>query len=174
MKSLNTLQTLSRLGRVLSKIAFVCSLVGFCGCIAGIVSEVLQDENVIRIGGVTLHGILEKTGRYNDRELIAAMSAWLIVCAGEAVIARFAQIYFWNEIKRGTPFTDDGADELKRLGIITLAVSLGCSALAEAVQELVAGSVGMVSFEGGTSAALGIMFIVGSVMCRYGAEACKV
>ena len=63
MKSLNTLQTLSRLGRVLSKIAFVCSLVGFCGCIAGIVSVVVQDENVIRIGGVTLHGILEKTGR---------------------------------------------------------------------------------------------------------------
>lgn len=173
MKSLNTLQTLSKIGKVLCKIAFVCSIVGFCGCIAGIISVALQDENAVKIGGVTLHGILQKTVRYNDRELIAAMSAWMIVCAGEAVIAKFARTYFENEIKSGTPFTYGGADELKRLGIITIAVSLGCSALAEAVQELAAGSTGTVNFEGGTSAAFGIMFIVGSVLCRYGAEACK-
>ena len=35
MRSLKTIQKLSSLGSILSKIAFVLSVVGFCGCIAG-------------------------------------------------------------------------------------------------------------------------------------------
>ena len=38
MKSLKTIQKFSGIGRILSKIAFVLSMVGFCGCIAGLIS----------------------------------------------------------------------------------------------------------------------------------------
>ena len=38
MKSLNTIQKLSKIGKVLSKIAFIFSVIGFCGCIAGLLS----------------------------------------------------------------------------------------------------------------------------------------
>ena len=37
MRSLKTIQKLSSLGSILSKIAFVLSVVGFCGCIAGLI-----------------------------------------------------------------------------------------------------------------------------------------
>lgn len=39
MKTLKTLQSLSGFGRVLSKIAFIFSVIGACGCIAGIVFQ---------------------------------------------------------------------------------------------------------------------------------------
>ena len=39
MRSLKTIQKLSSLGSILSKIAFVLSVVGFCGCIAGRISR---------------------------------------------------------------------------------------------------------------------------------------
>ena len=43
MKSLNTIQKLSKIGKVLSKIAFIFSVIGFCGCIAGFM-KVKQTE----------------------------------------------------------------------------------------------------------------------------------
>ena len=39
MRSLKTIQKLSSLGSILSKIAFVLSVVGFCGCIAGLIAN---------------------------------------------------------------------------------------------------------------------------------------
>lgn len=39
MKSLNTIQKLSKIGKVLSKIAFIFSVIGFCGCIAGLLEN---------------------------------------------------------------------------------------------------------------------------------------
>ena len=38
MNTLKTIQTLSKIGRILSKIVYICCVVGFCGCIIGIVS----------------------------------------------------------------------------------------------------------------------------------------
>ena len=56
MKSLNTIQTLSKIGRILSRVAFILAVVGFCGCIAGVLSLSLGAGNLIKLGGVTLHG----------------------------------------------------------------------------------------------------------------------
>ena len=38
MKTLNIIQRLSRIGRILSKIIFIFCIIGFCGCIVGILS----------------------------------------------------------------------------------------------------------------------------------------
>ena len=55
MKSLNTIQKLSKIGKVLSKIAFIFSVIGFCGCIAGLFSLNFGNSSLIKSGGVTLH-----------------------------------------------------------------------------------------------------------------------
>ena len=42
------------------------------------------------------------------------------ICAGEAVLAKFAEHYFKRELTDGTPFNLGGAKELMRLGILTI------------------------------------------------------
>jgi hypothetical protein len=96
-----------------------------------------------------------------------------IFCAAEAVLSKFAETYFRNEQADGDPFTLHGAKELLRLGILTIAVPLGtvtvCSIGVAIADNLIPGieklSVGEFS-----SVGLGVMIIVLSLLCRYGAE----
>lgn len=174
MKSLKTIQTLSKMGKVLSKIAFIFSALGICGCIAGLLTLLFDNGGLIRIGGVTLHSLIPENSGYNMKSISAALSDGIIACAGEAVVAKFAENYFKHELQAGTPFTSTGAFELKRLGILTIAVSAGCAVLRTIVQELVAGFTGAVLMENTydceSSVVIGIMFIVMSIYCKYGAE----
>ena len=177
MKSLNTIQKLSKIGKVLSKIAFIFSIIGFCGCIAGLLSLSFGNGNLIKIGGVTLHGLISEEYGYNIKSIIATLSGWMIVCAGESVLAKFAEVYFKNELKAETPFTLAGAKELLRLGILTIAIPTGCAVVGSIVEGIVAGFMNVekatamdMYFDNEASIALGIMFILGSLLCRYGAE----
>ena len=177
MKSLDAIQKLSKIGKILSKIAFIFSVIGFCGCIAGLLSLSIGNGSLIKIGGVTLHGLISAEYGYNIKSISAALSGWMIVCAGEAVLAKFAEIYFKNELKAETPFTLAGAKELLRLGILTLAVPTGCAVAGSIVEGIVVGFMQVekaaamdVCFDNAAGIALGIMFILGSLLCRYGAE----
>ncbi len=177
MKSLNTIQKLSKIGKILSKIAFVFAVIGFCGCVAGLLSLNLGNGSLIKIGGVTLHGLIDNSMGYNIKSVSALLSGWLVVCAGEAVLAKFAELYFKNELKAGTPFTIDGAKEILRLGILTLAIPTGCAVVGEIVTGIVGSFIHAgkeiatdLYFDNESSIVLGVMFIIMSLLCRYGAE----
>ena len=177
MKTLDTIQRLSRLGRLLSKIAFILSAVGFCGCIAGLISLRLGGGDLIRIGGVTLHGLIGGDLGANGGSIAAALSGWLFFCAGEAVLAKFAETYFKNELSAGTPFTHAGASELMRLGILTLAVPTGSAVAGSIAEGIAAGFMEAEKaaamdryFDNEPTIVLGIMFLLAALLCRYGAE----
>ncbi len=177
MRSLETIQTLTKIGKILSIIAFVFSVVGFCGCILGMLSLSFGNGGLVKIGGVTLHSLISENLGYNLRSVTAALSGWLIVCAGEAVLAKFAEICFKNELMVGTPFTLAGAKEMLRLGILTLAIPTGCAVVGSIVEGIVAGFMNTekaaamdMHFDNAASIALAVMFIVASLLCRYGAE----
>ena len=64
-----------------------------------------------------------------------------------------------------------------RLGIITIAVPTGTAVIGRVVEGVVAGFMNVeqaeafeVYFDNETSIILGVMFIVVSLLCRYGAE----
>lgn len=177
MKSLSTIQRLSKIGKVLSKIAFIFSVIGFCGCIAGLLSLSFGNGSLIKIGGVTLHGLISSDYGYNIKSITAALSGWMVICAGEAVLAKSAEVYFKNELTAGTPFTLAGAKEMLRLGILTLAIPTGCAVVGSIVEGIIAGFMKVeqaaamdLYFDNESSIALGVMFIVISLLCRYGAE----
>lgn len=177
MKSLKTIQALFKIGSVLSKIAFILSVIGFCGCIAGLIDVSFGKAGLIKLGGVTLHSLITKDLGFNNKSIAAALFGWLIICAGEAVLSKFAEIYFKNELNIGTPFTLGGANELLRLGILILAVPTGCAVAGSIAEGIIAGFLKVekaaamdVCFENGASIALGVMFIITSLLCRYGAE----
>ena len=177
MKSLDTIQKLSKIGRVLSKIAFLFSVIGFCGCIAGLLSLSFGNGSLIKIGGVTLHALISEEYGYNIKSITAVLSGWMIICAGKAVLSKFAEVYFKNELKAETPFTLVGAKGLLLLGILTLAIPTGCAVAGSIVEGIIAGFMQVekaeamdIYFDNAASIALGIMFILGSLLCRYGAE----
>ncbi len=173
MKTLNTIQTLSKIGKILSKIVYICCIIGIVGCAVGIVSLPFADTGILKIGGVTIYGLIVNRAGIDLNSLYPLMTGAMIVCIGQAVTAKFAERYFSHELTAGTPFTLAGANELLRLGIITICVPLGSLILAQIVSSIVAEFIGCgeaFKIEGGDSVALGVMCILMSLLCKYGAE----
>lgn len=173
MKSLKTIQTLSKIGKVLSKINYIFCLIGAIGCAVGLVSLPFADQGIFKIGGVSIHSLIVNNAGIDLTALYPAMTGAMILCIGQAVLAKFAENYFAHELAVGTPFTLEGAKELQRLGILTICIPLGCLIVAEIVSGVVAGIVGcgdVFKVDNGDSVVLGMMFIVISLLCRYGAE----
>jgi hypothetical protein len=177
MKTLNTIQILAKIGKVLSIIAHVCCMIGgiCCAVTAGLLGFCGEDaisfakDNADQIDDEQARLIIEKLTNPMMITIIAIAAAF---CFAGAVVARFATNYFKHEIEDGTPFTMRGAKELMRLGIIYIAVNLGVSIVAGAVFAIASKSWDLADkYEfNGQSIGLGIVFIVVSLICRYGAE----
>lgn len=165
MKTLNTIQTLSKIGRILSKIIYICCIVGFCGCIVGIAA--------VAVCGMSLNGlVLFETGM-GIGTLLAAIAVGLVYCVGEFFISRMAYRYFENELKAGTPFTFDGAKELRNLGISVIWISVVEIVLAEVAQGVIyqfMNGAERIELEVFDSVAMGLLFIFISLICKHGAE----
>ena len=173
MKSLQTIQTLSKIGKILSKIIFICCTIGAVGCAIGMASLPFADTGVLKIGGVTIHGLIVNRAGIDLNSLYPLMTGAMIVCIGQTILAKFAENYFTHELAVGSPFTVDGAKELLRLGILTICIPLGCLIAAEIVSGIMAGFLNcddLLKIENADSVILGVMFIIMSVLCRYGAE----
>ena len=171
MKSLQTIQTLSKIGKIIGKIVYICCMVGFIACAVGIVA--------ISIGGNTFfsNDTALNDGLHNEAVSIGAalstLIAGLVICAGEYVFARMAYRYFEHELNAGTPFTLEGATELMRLGISAICISIAYSVLPQVVHSIISAvrdNVEALTLECVDNVAIGIMLIVMSLLCRYGAE----
>lgn len=172
MSTLHTLQKLAKLGKVLSKIVFIFALIGAIGCAAGIVSLALLPESV-QLGSVTIKGLVDLTDEIHPETVIIALAGGVILCVGEAVLAKLAERYFKNELAAGTPFTFEGAEELKRLGIFAICIPIAAKVLAEIVCSAMQHWMHTVRDIGTgdpISLGLGIMLIVAGLLCKYGAE----
>ena len=172
MNTLKSIQTLAKIGKIFSKIIFACCVVGFCGCIVGIVSLAIGAET-FKLGGVTIHSMIENEAGMTMPTLYASMAVGLLFCAAEAVLCKFAEVYFKHELAEGDPFTLRGAKELLRLGIMTIAIPLGtvivCS-IGIAIADNVYPGIDKLSIGEFSSVGLGVMMIVLSHFCRYGPD----
>lgn len=173
MKTLNIIQTLAKIAKIFTKILYICCIVGIVGCIVGMISIPFGDTGIIKIGGVSVYGLIaNKTGE-SLTPLYPTLVGALIICIGQMITAKYSEKYLTNELSAGTPFTQDGAKELLRLGIITAAVPLGTGILAQIVSEIIVGVLDCgEAFELDTSesVAIGLMLIVASLLCQYGAS----
>lgn len=173
MKTLKALQVLAKIGKILSTITFIFCVVGGALCLVGILGLALIPEG-FSIGSVSIKGIVEKHADITVATCYATMAAAVVCCAGEAVLAKFAERYFRNELKAGTPFTIDGAKELMRLGILAIAIPIltmiVASVIFTVIKFVAQESVQEIKFGDSLSIGLGIAMIIGSLLCRHGAE----
>ena len=174
MKSLGIIQTLSKIGRILSKIAHICCIIGAVTCAVVMASLPFSQTGVFKIGGVNIHTLIVNETGIDLTGLYPVLVGATILCIGRAVLAKFAEIYFRNELTAGTPFTQEGAKELLRLGILTICIPLGCLIAAEiagGIMTKILNCADLFKFENGDSVTLGVLFMITSVLCRCGAEA---
>ena len=172
-KTLGALQKLSKIGKILSKIVAICCIIGAIGCLVGIVSLLTTGIVEYSIDGITLHGLIENSAKTGTGTLYAVMIVGLILCIGEAVIAKLAEKYFKNELTAGTPFTFGGAEEMMRLGICIIGISFGTAIavpIAYAIINHYFANVTEMDLNGAVQIGTGIAFILVSLLCKYGAE----
>lgn len=171
-KTLHIIQTLSKIGKILCRVLFIFCIIGFAGCVVGIICMALIPGG-FKIGGVTIHGLIEKNAAVSIGTAYTAMATGAVFCAGEAVLCRFAETYFRHELAAGTPFTFEGAKEMMRLGILTICIPIGTAIVAGILYAIMAAAFSNVSdikFSDAFSVGLGVMFIVMSLICKHGAE----
>lgn len=172
MKTLEIIQIISKTGKILSKIVYICCIVGICGGAVGIVGLSIGAE-ALKIANVTLQSILETEAGVSLGTVWASIAVGIVLCIGEFFVSRMAYRYFKNELNAGTPFTEAGAKELLHLGISVIWIPIVTSVLAQIVQGVIAQfmeNVEKLSLDGNGSVMLGVMFIVISLICKYGAE----
>ena len=172
MKTLKTLQTLSKIGKVLSKIVFICSIVGFAFCIVGIISLALGGKT-ISFNGVTIEGMIQSSGEITIGTMYASMAIAMVYCAAEAVVSKFAELYFKNELKAGTPFTVEGSKEMRRLGIINIIVAVSAGIISGIVYICIKNNfvgTGELSLDSGISLGMSLALIVVSLILQSAAE----
>lgn len=174
MNSLKIIQTISKIGEIISKIIYICSIVGLCISAVALILLPYGDD-VLKIGGVTLKSLFSDVE--DLKALCPAVGSFAINCIGYIVLSREAQRYFSLEIKEGTPFTFNGANLLKRLGIITIIVPILVTVAAEIfcnvfenITNSTAFSLEELNFDNEGSIAMGLMLLLLSVLCRCGAE----
>lgn len=172
MKSLEIIQLLAKLGKIFSKIIYICAIVGVCACLVGAVLLPLGAGEVLKLGGVTIHSILSQG--VGIPKAWMAMAGAVILCSGEVVVAKYAFDSFSLELEAGTPFTREGADRLWHLGLLAIFVPMGCAVAAAVVrgvaEQLLQTELEM-TLSNDTSITLGAALLVLSLLCRCGAEA---
>lgn len=170
-KTLKTIQTFAKIGKVVSTIIFVFSIIGAVVTLIALSTIVgLKD---VQLEGRTFADILWETG-VNFVTMVFSCAISILACIASAVVSKFAEIYFTNELELGTPFTFDGARELLRLGIIATAVPVGLSVISGIAFTIthhfyphLDGST--TSFDT-ISIGIGIMLIILAFFCKHGAE----
>ena len=167
MKHLKTIQIIVKIAKVLAIITLVCSIIGACACALGLVALSI-------LGGSNLVSFIYEETQLNLASSILGLISGLIWCVAEIVLSCMSLNYCKRELEAGTPFTYDGAKEIMRLGMYSIAIPF----VASIIESIVYGMYVMVSgdifpdldFSSGFDITFGVALIVISVLCKHGAE----
>ena len=172
MKTLQTIQTLFKLGKIFSKIIFVFCVVGGVGCAVGLIGLNFLPEN-FKLGGVTIHSMIERSEAFSLGDSYAALLMGLILCVGVAILCKQAERCFARSYAAQTPFCEEIAKEWIRFGIFTICVPVVTNALEEAAYHVLLHFFPeVVKLMDGdfTSIGIGFMLIAVGLIFRCGAE----
>ncbi len=164
---LSTIQILHRIGKILSKAALVISVIAFVFCTAALICTACGFEFAVgRMESIPLFG-----GNFGCACHVLLSLA--VASLGEILVARRSTAYFSSELEAGTPFDSDNASKLRNLGIVTVAVPLATTLISKILYAVLVRKFGSFDYSfdyAGAPIAVGIMFIILSLICRYGAE----
>ncbi len=163
MKSLVIVQGIARVFSVLTLIGFICSVVGAAGAaVGGLLLAVLP-----LAFGEQILPYLTDAGVESVSGLACTCFAAAAVAAGAAVALFFVRGYFKHELAAGTPFTQDGAKELRYVGILCMVLPFVTAVLGGIILAF-GGVSDTVKIEGHIGGGLTMLLL--SYLLSYGAD----
>ena len=175
MESLKTSQKLSKLGKILSKIVYVFCLVGLILCIIGGLGLIFIPES-FELANIKIHMLIKSNINFSREIIYASLIIGIIELACEMYISKQAQKYFEYELEEGTPFTQEGANKIKRLGLIVIFIPFVASFISELGFEIAKHTMNFnqnLDINFNVSLTLGITFLILSTIFRYGSSLTK-
>lgn len=168
MKSLQSIQKTFRVFQILVKIAFVLSVVGASICAAGALCSAVWYSGG-QVFGLFGEPITLYIAREDMSQTMAVLLSNLVRLTTDAILLTFAGRYLKTEQTEGTPFTENGANLLKKLGIRCIWMPIAAIVLAFVITVCMG-----VEENGDVSnypgVVIGIVLILNSLIFRYGAE----
>ena len=170
MKSLQTIQKTCKVFQALSKIAMILCFVGSGLLLLGLICGIVISSTGAVIAG-NMETLYRLTSSASFFEMVGSLLAEFVLTLTDALLFCHAWKYFSAEQADGTPFSHRGADLMKRLGIMLIALP----AVATILVGVLHGIFDMTQIEAsdvgnGTSVMMGIILILVSVILRYGAD----
>lgn len=168
MKSLQTIQKAFRVFQILAKIAFVFSIVGASLCAVGALCAMTwyNGGQVFSLFGQPIPAFAEGV---ELQRAYAVLLSDMVCLITDAILLAFAGQYFKTEQAEGTPFTENGANLIKKLGIRCIWMPIVAVVIASVITVCLgvekSGDVSSLP-----SVATGIVLILASLIFRYGAE----
>ena len=172
-KNLHTIQVLAKVGRIVARIIWIACTVATVLLLCGMVSLACGLDGLIKVGDVTIRGLVTAETELSTQQFYIVCVAGAIMAAGNAIMAWFADRYFTLQIKTGTPFTNTCANGMRKLGLIYVIgaiITNSVAGLAVLIMQSAMDTTVVLNLEGGSGIIAGIMFLVFSVLFRYGAE----
>lgn len=171
-KTLKTIQTISKVARIICKIVFIICVIGAVACLVSVILLAALSSANIRIDGKSISDIISESAKMPISRIALNCVLGALLCIVQGVIAYMELRYFTHEIEDGTPFTFHGSKEIFRLGIFTLISPFVYGISGAVIVGVFNGLTDMnVKFEtGAVDTAIGIAFLFLSLIFKYGAE----
>jgi len=170
MKSLQTIQKTFRVFQILTKIAMILSFVWAGLTMLGLLCGMVWYSGGAVVGA-SREVLLSLTETDGLSQMTGVLLSDMVFALTDGVLLLFTFRYFQKEQADGTPFTQSGAEQIKRLGIRTIVLPLVAAILAAVFSELFGLSqVTIVDWSNLPSVSMGIVLILASLVFRYGAE----
>lgn len=168
MSKIQTIQKTLRVFRIITIIASIVCVIAAAVSGTGALCAITQYN-----GGQVLHLFGEPLDLFADWTDLLQKSVYLLsvtlMLIAQAILLGATHSYLKAELADGTPFTEGGAERLKKLGIRFIWIPVVVVAISEAVaiwqgvkRILIIGNVGCVM--------TGIVLILAAMISRYGAE----
>ena len=167
MKSLQTIQKTFRVFQILAKIAFIFSIVGASFCAVGALCSVAwyTGGQVFSLFG---EPITFYVGSKGMNQAMAVLLSDLVHLSTGAILLAFAGRYFKTEQAEGTPFTENGANLIRMLGIHCIWMPIVSVVIASVIMVCLGVEKGG-DVSNLPSVVTGIVLILASLIFRYGA-----
>ena len=168
MESLQTIQKVYHVFQILAKIAFIFCIIGASFCAVGALCSVAwySGGQVFSLFG---DPIIFYEGKESLSQIMAMLLSNMVYLITDAILLGIAGQYFKMEQAEGTPFTENGANLIKKLGIHCIWMPIVSIAIASIITVCL-GAEGSSDISNLPSVITGVVLILASLIFRYGAE----
>ena len=165
MSNLEKIQKGMRVLRILSKIVLIFTIVGVALVSIG---ATLVAADVANMENRFLH-FISVAAEMSKGQIVGTLTTTAVSLLFGGIFTAFVYRYFTAELKEGTPFTNAGADRIKRLGIMQIVLSVISTRIIAGIYEKI-GLTEWNRFDDAGSITFGIFLILLAMVVRYGAE----